>query len=487
MHKNIWVWVFCALWFSADGLAQFSGNILAEYQYGGLPTDASSFSAFYNRLVTNYKHKGFKASGSLEVFQSPRNGSSYVNLSQLSLRYKQKTFDIRVGNFYETIGRGTLLRSFEIPGAVLEDLSYRSRHYFNRDIQGAIAKFRFQNFETKLIYGKPLNYVFPPTQHRNQRRADEISAIYSAFHKKQQTLGFAFMNHKNASKITQYFMTTLSGSISPSLTYYTEVSKNISDFDVSDFSNRASFAAYAGLSYTYKSLGLSVEYKNYKNFLIGSGINEPPALVKEHSYSVLNRSTHVLQPANENGYQLEAFYSFPDFSTITLNYTKEINDFNTKTVFEEYFVEYDFTFASKHDVKIFADYAKDPFKLEDNRISTGINTVLKATKTHAYTIDYEFQSFERLAETYQNHVMVLGYNPIPKLIGSVVAEWSTDSFLVEEGTRFWAGINMRYQVNRKNSLQLFIGERRGGPACNAGVCYEVLDFKGVELRFSSRF
>ena len=74
--------------------------------------------------------------------------------------------------------------------------------------------------------------------------------------------------------------------------------------------------------------------------------------------------------------------------------------------------------------------------------------------------------------------IVLGYNPIPKLIGSVVAEWSTDSFLVEKGTRFWIGANMRYQLNRKNSLQLFVGERRGGTACNAGVCYEVFDFKG---------
>jgi hypothetical protein len=115
MCKNAWAWVFCLLWFSTNGLAQFSGNNLGEYQYGRLPSDASSFSAFYNRLVTSYKHKGFKARGSLEVFQSPRDGSNYVNLSQLSLRYKQKAFAIRVGNFYETLGRGTLLRSFEIP------------------------------------------------------------------------------------------------------------------------------------------------------------------------------------------------------------------------------------------------------------------------------------------------------------------------------------------------------------------------------------
>jgi hypothetical protein len=34
---------------------------------------------------------------------------------------------------------------------------------------------------------------------------------------------------------------------------------------------------------------------------------------------------------------------------------------------------------------------------------------------------------------------------------------------------------------------MFTGRRRGGPACNAGVCYEVLDFYGVEFRFTTRF
>ena len=51
----------------------------------------------------------------------------------------------------------------------------------------------------------------------------------------------------------------------------------------------------------------------------------------------------------------------------------------------------------------------------------------------------------------------------------------------------YPGLNVSYKPDRKNTLQLFAGKRRGGSACTAGICYEVLDFKGVELRWTVRF
>ncbi|MCT4646781.1 MAG: hypothetical protein N4A74_17455, partial [Carboxylicivirga sp.] len=61
-----------------------------------------------------------------------------------------------------------------------------------------------------------------------------------------------------------------------------------------------------------------------------------------------------------------------------------------------------------------------------------------------------------------------------------------DNFITDTD-KIWLSSTLRYKVNTKHTLQLFAGERRGGPACSAGVCYEVLDFKGVELRWYARF
>ncbi len=467
--------------------AQFNGNNLAEYQYGQLPNDTSSISTLYDRLVANYNYKYLKASATIEQFNTPLAGSNYVKLSQFSLQYKLKPFEFKIGNFYETIGRGLLLRSFEIPGAILEDLSYRSRHYFNRDILGISAKYNYKNFTTKILYGSPLNYVFPPTQDINDRRADTIAAIYSEYTLKKQTIEVAAMKHSNSGNDNVYLMATVSGNIADAFSYYTEFAKNVSDFSVDDFSTQSSYAFYSGLNYTKNSFGLSAEYKNYKNFLIGSGINEPPALIKEHTYKVLNRTTHVLQPSNETGYQIELFYTFPKLTTLTFNNTMAINNFGKKFVFQEYFLEYAFPISEKHDINIFADYAEDPFKLEEHRVSAGLSTNWKIPGNTSIKADYEFQTFKRLGENCQNHVFVLGYSYKSKIICNIVSEYSDDSFIVTEGSKIWIGANLKYKVNNKHALQIFAGERRGGPACNAGVCYEVLDFKGVEMRLTSRF
>ena len=45
---------------------------------------------------------------------------------------------------------------------------------------------------------------------------------------------------------------------------------------------------------------------------------------------------------------------------------------------------------------------------------------------------------------------------------------------------------MLVKPNRKNTIQLFAGKRRGGPACTSGICYEVLDFKGAEIKWLIR-
>ena len=484
--KYIWLIVFFS---NLTGIAhaQFGGNNLAEYQFGQLPNDSSLRSTIYNRLVTNYTYKYFKAGATLELFQTPREGSSYINLTQFSLQYKNKPFEVKIGNFYETLGRGTLLRSFEIPGAILEDLSYRSRHYFNRDLFGISARFQHKDFITKVLYGSPLNYVFPPTQDSELRRADTIAAVYTEFSLSKQTLGISAMKHSNSGNDKVYFMATASGNISHFLSYYTEIAKNVSDFTIGDFSSQSSYAVYGGLNIATDNFGISAEYKNYNNFLIGSGINEPPALVKEHSYKVLNRSTHVLQPVNETGYQVELFYTFPNLSILTFNNTRAINNFGKKFVFQEYFLEYDFSLSERNSIKAFFDYAEDPFKLEEQRISAGVNTDWKVFKTSSIKTDYEFQTFKRLGENFQNHVFVLGYGYKSKIIGTIVTEYRNDSFIVTNGSKIWIGANVKYQVNKSNSLQIFAGERRGGPACNAGVCYEVLDFKGVEIRLTSRF
>ncbi|NJK94092.1 MAG: hypothetical protein HC905_03395 [Bacteroidales bacterium] len=278
---------------------QINGSNLLEYQYGKIPGDTSRFSAVYDRAVVKYSQKKFTGAITLEQYQSPFESRNYLKLTQYSLQYTSDPLEVKIGNFYETIGRGLLLRSFEIPGAVLEDISYRSRHYFNRDILGFNIKYRIKNFSFKLLSGRPLSYVFPPTYDDKVRRPDNTDVLYADYTQKKHTIGTSLMRLTNKNQTSVYNMLSLSGNFSPKVSYYMEFAKNTSNYNLNDFSNQVPYAFYGSLNFSFDRLGISSEYKYYNNFLLGAGINEPPALVKEHSYRVLNRSTHVLQPLNE--------------------------------------------------------------------------------------------------------------------------------------------------------------------------------------------
>jgi hypothetical protein len=342
--------------------------------------------------------------------------------------------------------------------------------------------------DVKLVYGKPLNYVFPPTIEKESRRPDEIATFYIDYSLGKQTLGAAMMTHANGSHRDNYLMIQSNGSLLGNLSYYTEIAKNTSDHKLGDFSRNVSFGIYSNLNFATNRLGISFEYKNYNHFVIGAGINEPPAGVKEHTYSVLNRSTHVLQPDNETGFQFELFYTFLNNSILTLNTSLAQNkQANTEFVFKEYFAEYDFIVFDIIDIKFFIDYAEDPFKLEQQRVSMGLNANWAMLTNSSAEIAYQNQSFERLNQKVKNHVLALDFHYTPEWSTNILYEYSNDPFLTEKEATTWLGAGVRYKLNRKNSLQVFAGNRRGGPACQAGVCYEVLDFSGVEIRFSSRF
>lgn len=470
---------FLVLICSTKTQAQFYGSNLLETQYGKLPTDIESFGTVYDRGLLGYNYKKFSVGVTLENYYTPYGERNYTQLTQYSLKYNSDILDVSLGNFNETIGRGILLRSFEIPGAILEDQGYRSRNYFYRDVQGISAKLKLKNFTTKVIWGKPLNNVFPPNQENSLRRIDEIKTIYSDYNFKKQTIGASFLNLINDKGDSNYSMFTFSGVISPKLNYYTEFAN--------DIENSSTHAYYGNINFTFEKLGITAEIKDYNNFLLGSGFNEVPALIKEHTYRVLNRSTHVAQPLNESGFQIEAYYTFPDSSVLTFNNAISKNDFGKKFIYQEYFAEYDFTTPNEHTIKIFVDYAEDPLKLQRNRISSGTYIDWKISEKSSFKTEYEFQHFKRGNENVQNQVFTFGYAFKSKWIFSVVSELSNDSFLTDKSLKTWIGCNAKYQINTGNSLQLFAGQRRGGPACNAGICYEVLDYEGVELRWTTRF
>ncbi len=466
--------------------AQFSGTALTDYQYGKLPNESTnSFHSVYSKVDLNYQIKNIKLGTEVQLYQSPYSDRNYLDLSKARANYQNQYFNITLGNYNEVLGKGILLRNYEIPGAVIEDLSFRTKQYFYTDIIGGNFTFTGKKNSLKILWGYTLNNLYPPTQSWELRRSDEVVGMELNHQINKQEIEISGLRVLNDYEESYYGMLSLSGNISKSLNYYLGYAEYLDGEGKSNEEKDAS-AIYANISLSLEKFGANLEYKKYNKFLIGSGINEPPALVREHSYPLLNRSTHVLQPSDEKGIQLETFYQLDIFSLLTFNYTYAINQFVKDYRYHELFLEYSGLVFNESDLKLFADFANDPFKDEENRITLGFALDKVVNKSWGIIIEGEGQKFNRLNDGVNNYMMSITARNKSKLYAGIITEWSNDSYITEKN-KWWFGANMRYKATNNHTLQLFAGERRGGPACSAGVCYEVLDFKGLELRWIARF
>lgn len=486
-----------------ESKAQLYGTNTFEFQYGNLPFEEDSdFTTSYNQLNLYYDSDKFSFFGKAEQFISPVEERNYFELTQKRFQFQDDNFRIRLGNFYETIGSGLLLRSYDIPGSVFESEFYRSRYAFFRDLEGIAFDANLDWIEVKALRAEPLQNDLPPNFEPDSiRRPDLVEAIQANLYPTETiSVGAAFMrvNTPNSTDYSSFtsLMSTLQ--LPANFQLFGEYALN-NNSDLFSLESNQSFALYSGLNFFKGSFGASLEYKNYSNFrLESSGFNDPPSLIKEHTYPILNRSTHVPNTASEKGVQAEAFYSFEEGHSLVANYAYTVNNVANRETYREYFIEGSYKVNHQLSIKSFFDFATDEPKLQDNRVSVGLITDKSFSNSQNLILDLQYQIFDEdfQSQKIKNYFASLAFGLNSNFNISAVFEATTQPGLtdnpttfpaIETNTRTWLGFNSLYRVNTSNTIALFVGKRRGGPACTSGICYEILDFEGVEFRITSRF
>ncbi|MGH7493587.1 MAG: DUF6029 family protein [bacterium] len=478
--------------------AQFSAANIAELQAGNLPyTEPSDLTTLYDQLNLSYQYRALRASARFELFQGAGADIDYAEITQRALRFGNDRLSFTAGNFYELFGRGLLLRTYEIPGTMIEDVGLRTRYGFYRDVDGFLLKYQTSLFEVKALRGRPLFNTLPPTFSYSDRHPSLLHGMEANIHFLENwSAGGAYLHNSREGETARYSTVFVSGNLSSAIQLYSEFAQQLGEGnELFDFSDGSAHAFYASANYASGPFGLSLEGKDYNNFTLF--FNDPPPLVREHSYTVLNRSTHILQPRNETGWQAEAFLRTSAGHTLTANATRAENNFGMKTVFREYFAEFEYLIDAQTSVKAFADRSEDPFNLEENRNAAGLYLQKEWPKNWGTILDVEFQEFDRMLSPVQkveNYYAALALSHAPRLATAVIWERTTDPLLtddprtdpLETGLRYWLAGTLSYQI-KQHLVSMFYGKRRGGPACTSGICYEVLDFEGFELRITSNF
>jgi len=463
--KNFLFLLFCLSCFSLQ--AQISGSNLLEFQYGKIPTEVNEvFPSIYDRTVVNYRYKKFTAGITLENYLTKFSDRNYGALSQYTLKYKSKRWEFKLGNFYETLGRGSLLRSFEVRGSILEDIGLRSRNYFHRDLLGASAKYKTKKFIVQAMYGDVLNNLVPPNMPIAERRTNRFASLSAEYkYYKKHKAELILLNFQGDRTSTDNFVSGIfKGPITKKINYYLEYSQGVTDTEKTAF--------FGGLTGLVGSLSYNIEYRNYNNIVVGTGINEPPAAVKQQTYRMLNRSIHVSNPDSEDGYQLDLYYSFDDGSVLNFNHAFARNSFfNFTPKFRQYFLEWSSTFGKDFDYKLYLDYSKDELKGEPNRYSLGLYNAIKLNDNWRFQPELEVQQIERFDSKFWNQFYSLGFSYNNKLNFNFELEVTKDPFLLEDENErtLYPGLNVLYKLNRDHSVRIFTGQRRGGPDLSLGL------------------
>ena len=495
-----------------DAGAQFRINVdnLTEQQVGNLPdTRPEDLASTYNQLNASLIYNSFTVGLRGEFFNSSysQNGYKTFPLTQRYVHWQGGPFEVTAGNFYGILGRGLTFRAFELTGVINEDFVFRRRYALSRDTDGVLVRSTIGRIEFTALQGRPLMVDFPPGNSDLQQRGEEVKGGETKLHLTSSSyVGGTYLSMHNlkvdlSSAYAGFDFNPLTKRLGYESLYmdiYGEYALANGEFsNLWSFNKNHSYSAYLTSNILVGNLGLSAEFKDYYNYLFR--VNDPPSLIREHSWILLNRSTHVLLTTGERGWQFEASYNLPGNHLLTTNYSKaQVSSFFGDQLYYEYFAQLDVHHGDQVTVKYFGDYAKDISQQEKDRITLGALADFIWTDTRSVRLSYEWQRLYRLFSiTRPQFTNMFGSAALyiaPNLSVGISVERSTDFLETDNAdtpefeldSKYWLGVFAGYQFLNRFNASLFAGTRRGGPACTAGTCYEVLDFRGMELRLTTR-
>lgn len=495
-------------------------NLLLAQAGERLYTTPRDRVAVYDQLNASYAQDRWSGGLRFETERtsddSPLGGrlASYDAITQRWAEWRDEHTRLRVGQFETILGRGLVHRSFELPGVVYDESGTRTRYAASRDVDGVLAEGSAGPLSLRAFAGRPTDAtVSPASEAQGESRYQGVLQGGQA----QLTLPrevrtgltfsrFAFGDAPDLHLGSGFLgadLAALTGLPEVALPAYVEYAQQDADFTDGWRLRRgddAPHALYASLGVLWGRYSLVAEAKDYSGFRLGT--NDPPALVREHSWNLLNRNTHLLDAEGEEGVLLELAGPIGPWVSGVANLSRADGKPGVRRLFfEERFLELSV-----------APPAADSWELRGYRAS-GLDTWDFVTDRHAFGLAATSRLPHALSAeaSYERQRVVrtgffspsLAYEDQSVTLSVTRAGWGTAGLLLTRTTdpidrpadlfgestapsALFAGLTLAARIGPHHEVELFAGRRRGGRACVSGTCYEVQSLEGAELRVTSR-
>lgn len=508
--------------------AQIAGSNLLLAQLGNWPPSlpdrgTPDRESFYDRLDVQYVSQNVLAGARFETDRNSDLENEYAGFTQRFVDWRDGDagLHLRVGNCTTILGRGLVHRSFELPGVVLEETGFRTRFTPVRDVDGALAEFERGPLALRAIGGAPSEgdvslaqeeILGVPRHHGHIAGGQAVVALPWQAHTGaivlrspggidpatglplQHTVGSGFVDLDPLRSLG------VKGPALPTYVEYAQEDRTFGQWWQFDVSDPTPHALYAGTNLLWGAFALSLEWKDYSQFRLGT--NDPPSLVPEHTEVLLNRTTHVLVADDETGYQAEASWSPVPWGSLVLNRTRA--DGARGDRYEEWYTALRALprGGARVDGGAFYDRGADSTTGITRRDTYGLDVTGRWRARWSAKLDVERQTSERkgfIPAT--SSVGLTHFEDVHVALVATLADFGSAGFTWDRTTdeldpSWEAGHtgplhlfswNASAHISDGNEAVLFLGKRRGGLACTAGTCYVVQPFEGFEMRLVSRF
>ncbi len=223
---------------------QLSVSNIFEYQLGNLPNEEpTNLTTHFDQLNLSYRYNDILLMGRFEHFQNSDYGASYDKITQWSVSFNRENIDLLVGHFYQILGRGLLLRTYEIPGVIREQAGLRTRYGFYRDINGVRIGYENEWLEFKALRGRTLREDLPPAISREIRRENLIEAAQANFFISDWMVTTAYLRQNRQNEYKEFASFALAANLPLNVQIYGEYAGQFGSssrfFDLKDKSAHA--------------------------------------------------------------------------------------------------------------------------------------------------------------------------------------------------------------------------------------------------------
>ncbi len=260
------------------------------------------------------------------------------------------------------------------------------------------------------------------------------------------------------------------------------------EYNLATLDSEAGLAFYGNLGLFLGPVSVSLERSDYDRFTVlqradgTQPLNRPPALVREHLYTLLNRKPHAMNQNDEKGWQLEAVTDLGHDWTVLGNVSR-IETHNRETLFEEVYGQLE----REH---------LGPFRLRGAfGYQDGEGAIRQTVAGDATWYASQSMAWTVMAEQQHVRLGVLGAYDQQwfKVALDLPPRWTFDAMLetnnkhpaqFDEGEirgDVFASGHVTYSLKGGGNLNLWFGKRQAGQLCAGGVCKFEPAFEGVEF------